>query len=366
MPARRAALRRRSPALAGLALARRASSGRSARPRSPADVRQVGWGLLADHRDRRPALPAARARLAAVPRSAAHAVGLRDAFAAVVCGDAIGNLTPLGPLVGEPAKAAFVRQRVPLGAGAHRARDRERALHAVGRRDDRGRHGRAAGALPAAAAIRGVGELAIAGTFVLFAARAVAAVAAAGADQPRARRRAALRATPTGSGSSRRRSTPSPRATAAPLPALAAAEVGFHALGVAEIYLTLWLLNDAPPALLDRVHVRNGQPAHHRRLQVRAAAARVDEAATALLTPVLGLGAKSAPRIAIVRKVRMLFWASPAASSWCARGRTQRVRRGRGFAVAPGPARSGDRSGSARAPAPGTAPSPARRAARRR
>ena len=47
-------------------------------------------------------------------RAAATRLAFRDAFAAVVCGDAIGNITPLGPLVGEPAKAAFVRGRVPL------------------------------------------------------------------------------------------------------------------------------------------------------------------------------------------------------------------------------------------------------------
>ena len=35
-----------------------------------------------------------------------------------MCGDAIGNVTPLGPLVGEPAKAAFVRGRIPLGPAA--------------------------------------------------------------------------------------------------------------------------------------------------------------------------------------------------------------------------------------------------------
>ena len=32
-----------------------------------------------------------------------------------MCGDALGNATPLGPLVSEPAKVAFVRDRVPLG-----------------------------------------------------------------------------------------------------------------------------------------------------------------------------------------------------------------------------------------------------------
>src|SRR4051794_40604115 len=79
-----------------------------------ADVRQVGWGLLAII-----ALGGLRFLLRAIAwrlcLEPPHTLTIRDAFAAVICGDAIGNLTPLGPLVGEPAKAAFVRRRVALG-----------------------------------------------------------------------------------------------------------------------------------------------------------------------------------------------------------------------------------------------------------
>ena len=78
-----------------------------------ADFRQVGWGLV---------LIVAIGGLRFLVRAIAwrmcleppYQLGLADAFAAVVCGDAIGNVTPLGPLVGEPAKAAFVRDRIPL------------------------------------------------------------------------------------------------------------------------------------------------------------------------------------------------------------------------------------------------------------
>lgn len=38
----------------------------------------------------------------------------RDAFKAMLVGDALGNLMPLGIVVSEPTKAAFVRRRVPL------------------------------------------------------------------------------------------------------------------------------------------------------------------------------------------------------------------------------------------------------------
>ena len=73
-----------------------------------------------------------------------HRLPFPDAFGAVVAGDALGNLMPLGPIVSEPTKAAFVRRRGPARPGADGAGDRERALHAVGRGDDRGRHGCAA------------------------------------------------------------------------------------------------------------------------------------------------------------------------------------------------------------------------------
>jgi hypothetical protein len=42
----------------------------------------------------------------------------RDALAAYLVGDALGNLMPLGIVVSEPAKAAMARERVPLIASA--------------------------------------------------------------------------------------------------------------------------------------------------------------------------------------------------------------------------------------------------------
>ena len=79
-----------------------------------ADVKQVGWALVAIVAigGLRFLLRAIAWRLCLEPP---YKLSLGGAFAAVVCGDTIGNLTPLGPLVGEPAKAAFVRGRIPLG-----------------------------------------------------------------------------------------------------------------------------------------------------------------------------------------------------------------------------------------------------------
>jgi hypothetical protein len=76
---------------------------------------QVGWGFVS-------ILAIAGARFAV--RAMAwmrcleppHRLTFGEAFTAVLCGDALGNATPLGPLVSEPAKVAFVRDRVPMGA----------------------------------------------------------------------------------------------------------------------------------------------------------------------------------------------------------------------------------------------------------
>jgi hypothetical protein len=154
----------------------------------------------------------------------------------VICGDAIGNLTPLGPLVGEPAKAAFVRGRVAL-APALTALAIENVLYTL-----------------SAAAMIASGMVAL---LVRFSCRPMCA-ASASSRSPRPsssssrrcgcsggsrRSSAGLSAGPAAAQARRsdqaargRRSTRSRPGIAARLPALAVAELGFHVLGVAEIY----------------------------------------------------------------------------------------------------------------------------------
>ena len=61
-----------------------------------ADFRQVGWGLI-------PIIAIGglrflvRALAWRLCLEAPYRLGIADAFAAVICGDAIGNVTPLGP-----------------------------------------------------------------------------------------------------------------------------------------------------------------------------------------------------------------------------------------------------------------------------
>ena len=274
-----------------------------------ADVRQVGWGLVAIVAlgGLRFLLRAAAWRLCLDPP---HHLRLRDAFAAVVCGDAIGNLTPLGPLVGEPAKAAFVRGRVAL-APALTALAIENVLYTL-----------SAAAMIAAGMIallarfqlppdvRGVGELAVAATVVLFLAalwmlwRQPALVSRALGVAPPLRKHAdrvrRIEEEIYTFASRHRRA----------LPALAAAEIGFHVLGVAEIYLTLWLLTGTTPAVLTAFLFETA----NRLLQVvfKFVPLRlgVDEAGTAAFSVLIGLLPKTGLALAIIRKARMLVWAA--------------------------------------------------------
>jgi hypothetical protein len=273
-----------------------------------ADVRQVGWTIVAIVAigGLRFLLRAAAWRMCL---DAPHTMSLADAFSAVVCGDTIGNLTPLGPLVGEPAKAAFVRGRVPLGA-AVTALAIENVLYTL-----------SAAAMIAAgtvallvrfqlpSAIRGVGEAAVAGTLLLFALalwmlwRQPALISRALGLAPPLRRHAGrLEAIESQIYTFASRHRPA-------LPRLAAAEMGFHALGITEIYLTLWVLNGAPPPLMTAFILETANRLVTVVFKIVPLRLGVDEAATAYVSQLLGLGTRVGLSMAIVRRVRILFWA---------------------------------------------------------
>jgi hypothetical protein len=272
-----------------------------------ADLRQIGWTMLAIVAvgGLRFLLRAAAWRMCLDPP---HVMTLRDAFAAVVCGDTVGNLTPLGPLVGEPAKAAYVRGRVALGP-AVTALAIENVLYTL-----------SAAAMIAAGTvallvrfqvpseIRGAGEIAVAATLLLFALalwmlwRQPALISRALGLAPPLRRHAA-----------RFRDIESQIYTfasrhRAALPGLAAAEIGFHVLGVTEIYLTLWALNGAPPALMLAFILETANRLVTVVFKIVPMRLGVDEVATGYVSQLLGLGTRPGISLAIVRKGRMLVW----------------------------------------------------------
>ena len=272
-----------------------------------ADLAQVGWGLIGIIAigGGRFLLRAAAWRLCIDPP---HRLRLIDAFAAAVCGDALGNLTPLGPLVGEPAKAAFVRRRVPLSAAAT-ALAIENVLYAL-----------SAAAMIAAGMValvfffsvprpvQHISEAAVAGTLAFFGFalwllwRQPALLSRALRATPRLERHATrVRAIEEQMYSFASRNGPR-------LPAIVTAEVGFHALGVAEVYLTLRLLGYAQPPLLTCFILETANRLIQVVFKIVPLRLGVDEAATAWFTRILGLGPTTGVAIAIVRKVRMLFW----------------------------------------------------------
>ena len=274
-----------------------------------ADVQKVGWGLavIVALGGLRFLLRAAAWRLCLDPP---HKLRLKDAFTAVICGDAIGNLTPLGPLVGEPAKAAFVRGRVAL-APALTALAIENVVYTL-----------SAAAMISAGMVallvrfqlppdvRGVGELAIAGTFALFIAalwilwRQPALISRALGLVPPLRKHAVRiqqMENEIYTFASRHRRA---------LPRLAAAEAGFHALGVAEMYLTLWLLSDGGPILFYAFLFETANRLITVVFKVVPLRLGVDEVGTAWFATIIGLPYNTGLAIAIIRKARMLFWAA--------------------------------------------------------
>jgi hypothetical protein len=278
-----------------------------------AGFKQIGWGL---------ATIVAIAGLRFAVRAAAwqqcleppHALRFVDAFAAVLSGDALGNITPLGPLVGEPAKAAFVRARVPIGP-ALTALAIENVLYTLSVAAMI-----AAGAIAllvrtdVAATLRQAGELAIAGVFALYLVtlwtlwRRPALLSSAVGTLARVTSSASLDArVPKIRALEDRVYTFASRRREALLP-LGALELAFHALGVLEVHVTLWLLLGYPPPLMTSFVLETVNRLITVVFKPIPVQVGVNEAGTALVTQVLGLTVQTGITLAIVRKARVLFW----------------------------------------------------------
>jgi hypothetical protein len=275
------------------------------------NVRQVGWGLagivlIAGMRF------AVRAIAWAACVEPPHRLPIRDALAAVVCGDTFGNLTPLGPIVGEPAKAAYVRSALPL-APAITSLAIENLAYTL-----------------SAAAMIGAAMIALVFSFdlparlleaseLMIAIIAVSLGAAAAIlwMRPAILSRAVGAMLPQGGTSQQRIDrvrdleqqiyTFSTRRPAA-LAAVAAFEVLFHALGVLEVHVTWWLMMGAPPPILTSFVLEGANRMITVVFKIVPLRLGVDEMGTAAFTQLLGYGAAPGGSLAIVRKARVVFW----------------------------------------------------------
>ncbi len=255
-------------------------------------------------------------------------LGAREALAATLAGDALGNLTPLSVLVSEPAKAAFVRPGVPLGP-ALSALAVENFLYSLS--------AAAVVALGLAALLAGVALPEPLRTTIVVALGAVLGLLAAagwtigrrlavaspavrlllGPRVRHARWLAQLESleAKTFAVYERRRHR---------LPIVWLFEAGFHAAGVAEIYLTLWLLAGGPPPVLTAFVLESVNRVITIAFKVVPLRLGVDEAGTALVTRALGLGTAAGVTLALVRKARVLVWVAAGLLLLVRRGLTVR------------------------------------------
>lgn len=274
-------------------------------------LRSVGWGFvpIIAVTGLRFALRAAAWRLCLEPQ---YRIPFRTAFAAVLGADAIGNVTPLGLIASEPAKAAFIRHHVPMGP-ALTAVAIETILYTL----------TVAGMIAATTiallfsvdlspGMRNTATLAIAAILAGFAATAYLVW-----QRPAIVRRVLLRILPARSSllasveklhdleqqiltfAGRRRDVLAP---------VLAAELSFHALGVVEIYLTLWLILGIAQPLLTTFILEGANRLVQVVFKPVPFRTGVDEITTGTFTQLLGYSVALGTTLAIVRKVRTVFW----------------------------------------------------------
>ncbi len=240
---------------------------------------------------------------------------VRDAFAATIMGEALGNLTPLATLVSEPSKAVFVRERIPLSS-ALAAIVIENIFYTatVGLMIGLG----AAAFLlqfPVATPLRIASLSAIAGMLVIVGAAWL--VLGAGAkplsgtiawlrvhglesgwlDAQLVRVRRFEERVNTFSGRNRHR-----------LAALAAYEAAFHAAGVAEVFVTLALIAPDSVTLMKALILEAVGRVINVLFKFIPMRFGVDEAGNLMLARPLALPQASLVALPLVRKARILFW----------------------------------------------------------
>ena len=175
---------------------------------------------------------------------------------AVLCGDALGNATPLGPLVSEPAKVAFVRDRVPMGV-AFTALAIENVFYTLsvaamiaagitalllrGGLERELRLAAEIGIVLVLAIYVGATWVLMRQPAVLSRALGVVARIAPALGRPHRIEKVRRLEEEIYTFASRRRGTAG---------AIVAAELIFHALGVLEVYVSLWLLLGVAPSIV--------------------------------------------------------------------------------------------------------------------
>ena len=281
-----------------------------------AGIRSIGWAFL-------PIVVLGGLRLLA--RAAAwlrcmpdgHGLRLRHVFPAVLAGDALGNLTPLSVLIGEPAKAIYLRRHAPL-AGVLPPLAVETLFYA----------------LTAVLVVTAGGAalllrlrppasewLATAVPLALVVLVAIAVHAIIWTRTPLVGRAASWleRRAPAGgavAGAAARLRDAEARVHRdyprdwRRLLSVTALETAFHGLAVAEVALMLSLLSDRPVTLADALVFEAANRLITVVFKFVPLRIGIDEAGTAVFAAALQFGPAAGVTMALVRKGRMLVWIS--------------------------------------------------------
>ena len=241
-----------------------------------------------------------------------HRLSIADAFKGVVAGDTIGNATPLGPILGEPAKAAYAQNTVPMGV-ALTALAIENFVYSL-----------SAAAMIAAGTLallfafdppenlRLAGEAIVAAVLLLF----VVAMFMLW-RQPAVLSR--LLPLLGGRGTAR---TEKVRALEQQVytfasrrgwvvAAVIGCELVFHALGVLEAHLTLTLLSpthESPPLLTSFI-LETANRLFTVVFRFIPFTTGAGEVGTGTVTKLLGMGETTGVTVSVIRKIRMVAWA---------------------------------------------------------
>ena len=254
--------------------------------RIAAGLARVGWGfavivILSGVRE--------VLRTLAWTRTVEGTVPLRflPAFRARLAGEALNALLPMGIVVGEPTKASQVGGRIPF-ATAFRGLVAEFAFYS------------ASLVLLFGAGVAAwimVEEIRV-GPFVslgLAAAALVAAVVAASLRWTRGLREVVFGFAFRHPGH---------------VGAIAACEIGYQALAVAEVYVTLLLVSPVPPTLASALVLETVNRAITIAFKILPLRIGVDEVSASIFASRLDLGSAAGLTLALVRKLRLLFWSA--------------------------------------------------------
>lgn len=267
-------------------------------------LRQIGWGLpiiIAISGVRLLARTLAWRSLLASPPP------LATMIAATLAGEAVGNLLPLGPLAGEPAKIGYLRNRGPI-AEAAAALGLENVFYSLSVASVI-----VAGMMLLVLSVALPPDLRAIATFALA---AMLALVAAGVfvllrrpDVTGSILDRVPRWIPTSGLKAIESKAYGYYASAkGRVGRMLAFETLFHVFGLAEVYAVLWLLAGEPPGVLDAFILESAGRVINVLFRFIPMRVGVDELGSDAVANVLGLATGTGVLLGLSRKLRVIFW----------------------------------------------------------